>query len=109
MLIKGHWIKGSVLDDETRCTHYHTQRDIVAIKFFCCQTYYPCFSCHEEEGCGSPAAWPKEQFEQKAILCGSCGHELSINRYLQSASRCPYCKAPFNPGCRLHWHLYFER
>lgn len=108
MLIKGHLVKGNLVDQETRCAHYHTVKDRIAIKFYCCNTYYPCFDCHEEEGCGEPKVWPKEKFNEKAVLCGSCGHELSISEYLQCESQCPECNADFNSGCDLHRHLYFE-
>ena len=30
-------VYGSIVDHETRCIHYHTQLDIIAIKFKCCQ------------------------------------------------------------------------
>jgi uncharacterized CHY-type Zn-finger protein len=25
-----------------------------------------------------------------------------------SESRCPSCREQFNPGCRKHFHLYFQ-
>jgi len=108
MQIKGHIVKGSVLDSETRCSHYHTELDRIAIKFYCCQTYFPCYVCHEESGCGKTKMWPPDQFHQKTILCGACGEELTIHTYQDSESKCPHCKAPFNPNCLLHEHLYFE-
>lgn len=101
-------IKGIKVDTETRCAHYHSEIDRIAIKFFCCGIYYPCFECHEAIGCGQPAVWPKEQFNQKAVLCGTCRHEMTVQEYLDCNSCCPQCKAPFNPGCNLHKHLYFE-
>ncbi|MDQ0428028.1 putative CHY-type Zn-finger protein [Planomicrobium stackebrandtii] len=101
-------VKGISVDAETRCAHYHSSIDRIAIKFFCCQEYFPCFECHEAAGCGKPQVWPKEQFHEKAVLCGTCGHELSVDGYLACASTCPVCSSPFNPGCTLHKHLYFE-
>ncbi|MDW0118258.1 CHY zinc finger protein [Sporosarcina thermotolerans] len=103
-----HHVAGSVIDNETRCTHYHSILDIIAIKFYCCNTYFPCFQCHEEAGCGSPEVWPAEKFDEKAILCGCCGNELTVNEYQNCNSVCPYCTAKFNPGCSLHKRLYFE-
>lgn len=103
-----HTVKGIGVDAETRCTHYHSPIDRIAIKFFCCLEYYPCFECHETVGCGKHQVWPKDRFNDKAVLCGACGHELSIHEYLACASTCPACSAPFNPGCDLHKHLYFE-
>ncbi|MBD7985488.1 hypothetical protein H9649_12880 [Sporosarcina sp. Sa2YVA2] len=97
-----------MIDSETRCVHYHSTLDIIAIKFYCCNTYFPCYACHKESGCGNPAVWPKQKFDEKAVLCGACGHELSVNEYTHCQSRCPKCKARFNPGCNLHRELYFD-
>ena len=108
VLIKGHIIKGSVIDNETRCSHYHSEIDRIAIKFYCCQTYFPCYECHQEAGCKTPTVWPAEKFDEKAVLCGACGHELAIKEYLECQSTCPKCNESFNPGCGLHRHLYFE-
>nr|WP_041072673.1 CHY zinc finger protein [Bacillus sp. OxB-1] len=107
MLIKGFEVRGIQVDEETRCVHYHTEIDRIAIKFHCCGIYYPCYECHQEIGCGQPDVWPKERFGDRAILCGACGHELTIAEYLECKSECPQCSAPFNPGCKLHRHLYF--
>lgn len=108
MNVKGHIVKGNVIDNETRCTHYHTERDRIAIKFYCCNTYFPCHLCHEEDGCGSLQVWPRNKFHQKAILCGACGTQLTIDDYLRGENECPNCKAAFNPNCQLHESLYFE-
>ncbi|TFE02478.1 CHY zinc finger protein [Jeotgalibacillus sp. R-1-5s-1] len=106
--IHGTNVYGPQIDHETRCTHYHTQLDIIAIKFYCCGRYYPCKSCHDEAGCGKHQVWPADQFDQKAILCGACGTELTINEYLNCDAVCPSCHASFNPGCSLHKHYYFQ-
>ncbi|MFS0576897.1 CHY zinc finger protein [Sporosarcina sp. 179-K 3D1 HS] len=108
MLIKGQEVRGTDVDEETRCAHYHSEIDRIAIKFYCCQTYYPCYECHLETGCGRPEVWPKKKFDEQAILCGACGHELTIREYLECRSECPHCSADFNPGCSLHRNLYFE-
>ena len=103
---------GAVLDSATRCIHFHSELDIVAIKFACCRRYYPCFQCHDEavqlESVPHTARrWPQSEWSELAILCGACHRELSITEYRQ-VERCPHCAAEFNPGCRLHAHLYFE-
>ncbi|WP_456272252.1 CHY zinc finger protein [Bacillus sp. AK031] len=106
--VKGHVVKGVEVDPQTRCRHYHSDRDIIAIKFKCCNTYYPCHLCHQETA-GHPAeVWEKEQRSEKAVLCGACGNELSINEYMMCHSQCPNCSAAFNPGCELHYDLYFK-
>ena len=101
-------IKGKIIDNQTRCTHYHSPLDIIAIKFKCCNSYYPCYQCHEQEAGHPSQVWKKEDFETKAIICGACKTEMSINTYKSSDYQCPYCSEKFNPKCSLHDHLYFE-
>jgi uncharacterized CHY-type Zn-finger protein len=101
-------ILGQVVDDQTRCAHYRTELDIVAIRFFCCREYYPCHLCHAEVPGQHPAQpWPVAEQDSLAVLCGACRRELGIGAYL-AADACPHCRAPFNPGCKLHSDLYFE-
>ncbi|HET7579290.1 MAG TPA: CHY zinc finger protein [Bacillales bacterium] len=109
MRIHGIEVKGNVLDEQTRCSHYHTEQDIIAIKFACCQTYYPCYQCHRENADHPVKVWEASRFDEKAVLCGNCGHELTIREYLNAHSACTECGASFNPGCHLHHHLYFEK
>lgn len=106
--IRGINVFGKPVDNQTRCVHWHSELDIIAIKFKCCDKYYPCFSCHEEEADHEHQVWPKAEFDQKAILCGVCGNELSIKDYMASGNICPTCKSGFNPGCSKHYYLYFE-
>ncbi|MCS5489202.1 CHY zinc finger protein [Algoriphagus limi] len=106
--IRGINVFGKPVDNQTRCVHWHSDLDIIAIKFKCCDKYYPCFSCHEEEADHEHQVWPKTEFDQKAILCGVCGTELGIQEYMDSNNTCPKCKSSFNPGCSKHYHLYFE-
>lgn len=101
-------VKGKVIDGNTRCVHYHSPLDVIAIKFKCCQEYYPCYECHQEMAGHTAQMWKKEDFDTKAILCGLCDHEMTIHQYLASSNRCPNCNASFNPNCNKHYHLYFE-
>ncbi|MBS4044290.1 MAG: hypothetical protein KGZ59_10780 [Chitinophagaceae bacterium] len=101
-------LKGKLIDDQTRCEHYHSHQDIIAIKFKCCDTYYPCFECHQETTAHQTQVWNKNEFNTLAILCGNCKQEISIKEYLLSNHQCPNCKAKFNPKCNNHYHLYFE-
>lgn len=106
--IEGTTVFGKSIDKQTRCIHWHSALDVIAIKFKCCDKYYPCFSCHEEEADHKHEVWAKDEFDQKAILCGVCGHEMSIQEYMDSNNLCPKCEASFNPGCSNHYHLYFD-
>ena len=101
-------IKGAPIDEETRCVHYHTALDIIAIKFKCCHEYYPCYYCHAEHAGHEQQVWSKSEFAVLAIFCGSCKNEMSITTYKSSNYRCPFCHTAFNPACVNHDHLYFE-
>jgi uncharacterized CHY-type Zn-finger protein len=104
----GFRIFGKPVDAQTRCVHWHSELDIIAIKFKCCNKYFPCYSCHEETTDHPAQVWPANEFNQKAILCGVCGHELTISEYMSCNNTCPKCTSAFNPGCKNHYHLYFE-
>ena len=99
---------GIDLDAKTRCAHYHSNLDIIAIKMKCCDTYYACKDCHDALADHASNVWPRDEWDRAAVLCGACGSELSVNAYLSCANQCPSCKALFNPGCRNHYHFYFE-
>jgi uncharacterized CHY-type Zn-finger protein len=101
-------VRGVDVDSETRCAHYHTGRDVIAIAFPCCDVFYPCFECHEACCEHEPARWPPDRFDERAVLCGVCGAVLRIDAYLASEHRCLHCEAAFNPRCANHWKRYFR-
>jgi uncharacterized CHY-type Zn-finger protein len=101
-------LRGVGVDSGTRCRHYHTERDVIAIAFPCCETFFPCFECHETCCEHEPARWPPDRFDERAILCGACGTVLTVEAYLASEHRCPNCSVEFNPGCANHWNRYFR-
>jgi uncharacterized CHY-type Zn-finger protein len=100
-------VHGRTIDAATRCVHYNGPTDIVAIRFRCCDRFYPCFACHAEAETHPALRWAPGEWAERAILCGACGHTLSIEEY-RGVSGCPACGSAFNDGCRLHAHLYFE-
>lgn len=101
-------VRGIELDGETRCAHYNSPLDIVAIKMKCCGEYFACKECHAVLADHALEAWPRDESHRRAILCGACGCELTIAEYLESSDRCLACDAPFNPGCRVHRGYYFR-
>jgi uncharacterized CHY-type Zn-finger protein len=104
--VAGLSVRGVAVDEQTRCTHYDGPRDVVALRFPCCETYHPCFRCHAAVADHEPAVWPTSAFDRAAVLCGVCGTELRIEEYLGTTA-CPDCAAAFNPGCRNHYDRYF--
>ena len=102
-------VHGTDVNTRTQCAHWHSERDIIAIKFKCCDTYYACIDCHREAADHAPEVWPRAEFAEPAIYCGSCHHELSIAAYLTCGNMCPVCQAAFNPGCAKHYPLYFAQ
>ena len=107
--VHGVNIVGARVDEETRCAHYRSERDIIAIKFKCCGRWFPCYECHAEFAGHAAEVWRKSEFNEPVILCGGCGQMLTAREYLDSESVCPRCGRAFNPGCVSHHHLYFER
>ena len=79
----------------------------MAIKMQCCGVYYACKDCHDELSGHAITVWPRSEWNERAILCGACGAELTIREYLECETRCPGCGAAFNPGCEKHWKFYF--
>jgi len=108
ILVHGEEVHGVGVDAETRCAHWSSPLDIIAIRFKCCGRWYPCFECHKATAGHVPEIWPAEEFDRSAILCGACGRQLTVDEYLACHSTCPACSAAFNPGCANHRHLYFE-
>lgn len=101
-------LRGIKVDAETRCAHYDTPEDVIAIRFGCCDTYYPCYQCHAAASDHAPERIPREAFDEPSILCGRCRTTLSVHAYLESEDECPACGAAFNPNCRDHHDRYFE-
>ena len=81
-------VHGPTVDDQTRCVHYRTELDVIAIRFACCGRYYPCYSCHDETADHESRPWPAGSGHELAVLCGQDD-------------------AAFNPGCALHHPVYF--
>lgn len=106
-IVHGEHVHGIGLDPQTRCRHYSSELDIIAIKFKCCGHWFPCFECHETMTDHDTIVWPLKERNELAVLCGSCGYQLSISEYLDGGSHCPDCSSPFNPGCAKHYYLYF--
>lgn len=100
-------VRGVGMDAMTRCVHYHSDLDIIAIKMACCGTYYACKDCHDQLAGHDIEVWARPQWDETAVLCGVCKRELTIKEYMESGNRCPRCEAGFNPGCRNHYPFYF--
>jgi uncharacterized CHY-type Zn-finger protein len=100
-------VKGKIVDEHTRCVHYHSITDVIAIRMKCCNEYYPCIDCHTETAGHAASIWPVTEFDTRAVLCGACYNEMTITQYLQSDHQCPFCKANFNHGCSNHYKYYF--
>jgi uncharacterized CHY-type Zn-finger protein len=101
-------VRGIDVTALTQCSHWHSERDIIAIRHKCCGDYYACITCHEALAGHKAEVWPKDRWDIKAVLCGACGHEMTIAEYIACTSTCPGCQAAFNPGCAAHYPLYFD-
>ena len=100
-------LRGLQVDPATRCAHYDGPRDVIAVRFACCEVYYPCFKCHRATTDHPPDRWPRERRHDPAVLCGGCRTPMSAADYLAADHTCPACGAAFNPGCAAHHDRYF--
>ncbi|MCB5153661.1 CHY zinc finger protein [Streptococcus mutans] len=100
-------IYGDLIDKETRCIDYHGPTDIVALKCFACQKYYPCFLCHNRHETHNFQAYLEKLKKDKVVFCGSCQRELTIEAYKEKGT-CPFCHHLFNPNCKVHYNHYFR-
>jgi len=108
-------IHGLSLTPLTQCAHWHSPLDIIAIKHACCRKFYACVSCHNVlEEHHQPQVWKKEDWDEKAVICGQCKTVWSVQEYLEAKigtdgkPQCGSCGAKWNPGCKKHWGLYFD-
>src|SRR5437868_9140631 len=99
---------GVTVNERTQCKHYHSEVDVVAVRFKCCNTLYACIRCHEEVAGHAPKVWGKDERAMHAVFCGNCHKTMSISQYLECRSHCPLCGAAFNPRCEQQHHHYFE-
>lgn len=96
-------IHGIDLDEQGRCTHWHSPFDIVALRCSVCGKYYACYECHDEL-----EDHPFGQFNQNkedGVMCGACGHTMTYQEHI-SLGHCPKCNSEFNPRCINHKDKY---
>jgi uncharacterized CHY-type Zn-finger protein len=101
-------VTGVAVGPETRCTHYDGETDVIALRLGCCEGFFACHACHAAATDHAAQPWPRERFDDPAVLCGVCATTLTARAYLDSDHACPACGASFNPGCASHYDLYFE-
>ncbi|MBM7026194.1 CHY zinc finger protein [Clavibacter zhangzhiyongii] len=99
-------VRGPAVDAETRCIHYGSALDVVALRAPCCDAWYPCHLCHAAVADHPLEVIPRTEHHLPAALCGVCRTTMTVPEYL-AADSCPSCGAAFNPGCAAHAHLYF--
>jgi uncharacterized CHY-type Zn-finger protein len=102
-------LRGVRVDGLTRCAHYNSAVDVIAIKMQCCGEYFACKDCHDTLADHPLQPWRRDQYAERAVLCGVCKSELSIAGYLESSTQCPICSASFNPRCSEHHDFYFSK
>ena len=39
-------VQGLLVDNESRCVHYHGEKDIISLQCYECKKYYACYQCH---------------------------------------------------------------
>ncbi|CDO96523.1 unnamed protein product [Kluyveromyces dobzhanskii CBS 2104] len=97
---------GRLVDDQSRCEHWHGPLDVIALRFKCCNKYYACHQCHQELESHTPIRYSITEKSVPLIACGVCRLEMSFADYSRTL-QCPKCSSQFNPGCKLHYDMYF--
>lgn len=105
-------VYGLPIDPQTRCIHWSSALDIVALSHPCCGRFYPCAECHDAVAGHERTTWPMGTGE-RCVLCGVCGYTMTAGEYLSTGEQggkkgCPRCGAGFNPRCGLHREKYFS-
>ena len=98
---KGIW--GKLVDEQSRCEHYHSKLDIIANKCALCKKFYACYKCHNEMENHNFA--PASIEEPDTVMCGACGKTYSYKNY-SSITACTECGGSFNPNCANHKCIY---
>ena len=62
-------LRGIDIDAETRRAHWDDQVDVIALRFACCDAYYPGVSCHEAATDHDPVGWPRDRLSLAGGLC----------------------------------------
>ncbi|MGB1697185.1 MAG: hypothetical protein ACPHK8_02165 [Thermoplasmatota archaeon] len=81
------------------CPHYHSELDNVQFQFGCCTAWFGCYQCH----LGHPHLACKEDAASVRCVCGESHTPAQYRARAQCRSGCQW-----NPGCKQHWHHYFE-
>ena len=101
-------IYGKLVDKESRCEHWHGPLDVIALRFKCCNRYYACYECHQELVPHVTERYNINDETVPLVICGVCKLEMSFAAYGDSL-QCPNCRSQFNPGCKLHYDMYFMK
>ncbi|SCU99946.1 LAMI_0G01882g1_1 [Lachancea mirantina] len=109
-------INGQIVDDESRCIHWHSEVDIICFKLKCCRKFYACYACHEnleDHRIERYDLGKDDDMKERVVLCGKCKNAMTFEEYIGQKPgagdlNCPFCNSVFNPYCRLHYDKYFE-
>ena len=99
---------------DSKCAHYHSELDIVALRHPCCGKFYACVACHDALESHRAAPWPRSRWGEPAVCCGACGTVITVLAYMdryaqnEAAVTCPACSSGWNPKCKRHWTRYFD-
>ena len=67
---------------ESRCKHYHSKLDVLALESSCCNKFYSCVKCHDEMENHAMIPWDSDtSLNRHALLCGVCEKTFSIRTW----------------------------
>jgi uncharacterized CHY-type Zn-finger protein len=59
-------VRGIGVDAQTRCAHYNSPVDVIAIKVKCCAAYFACNECHDALAGHPLEPWPHDEQAERA-------------------------------------------
>ena len=83
-------VKGVDVDHESRCAHYHSQRDIIAIRLKCCGDFYACKDCHYELAGHNIQTWHPRGLEPEGSPLRSLHDRTDDQRIFSMREHLPF-------------------
>lgn len=104
-------VRGQVIDDQGRCTHWGGETDVVCFRFpDTGWTFWACAECFKAEHGKPDRLWEAGEEKELAVQCGVCRSILGLGFYLERQDadihECPHCHAAWNPKCAKHRNRY---
>ena len=101
-------VRGVDLDGETRCAHWHSPLDVIAIRMKCCGIYHACKDCHDALAGHAIKVWPRAEWDTPAVMCGICRRGDERAGLPRMRERLSVLRRQVQSGVQRAYRFYFE-